>query len=173
IDLVLIDEVAGARDLVVDTTAARKRLAFGEQRAIAAFGEFTGAQAEGAMLILMAETQLRQRIFFGPAFELRRIELRYAFRPQRVVAIGESAVMRELRLDALDPIEQLVTIDRDVDIGGTREDVLHRTQHHAAAIHLADARAPELLEALPRQPEAIGLAVADRRGPIGAHHLGL
>src|SRR5689334_5836981 len=112
------------------------------------------------MLILMAETQLRQRVFLGPALELRGVELGRAVRPQRVVAIGEGAVMREFRLDALDPIEQHVAIDRDVDIGGTREDILHRAKYYAAAIHLADARAPKFLEALPRQPAAIGLAVA-------------
>src|SRR5688572_4546036 len=51
-------------------------------------------------------------------------------------------------------------------------EALELPRHDAAAVVLADARAPELLEALASQPEEIGVERPLRRGPVGAHHFG-
>ncbi len=83
------------------------------------------------------------------------------------------AVVAELRLQPLDDIEDLVAVDRDIDLQRLVGEVAQLAQKHAAAVVLADAGSPELLEALPLQPEEIGRQAAARGGPVAADHFGL
>src|SRR5467141_1976206 len=101
------------------------------------------------------------------------MHLRRSRRADRVVEVGKVAVMAKLRLQPLDDVEDLVTVDRNIDLQRLVGEIAQLAQKHAAAVVLADARSPELLEALPLQPEQIGPQAAARRAPVGADHFGL
>jgi len=72
--------------------------------------------------------------------------------PDRVMYVGEGAVMAVLGAHAVERLEYFVPVDGDVDLGAPGQQVLQLAEHHAAAIVFADAGAPELLEALALEP---------------------
>src|SRR5205807_952035 len=108
------------------------------------------------MLVLMPVAQRSERVVLGPGVEALGMHLRRPRRADRVVEIGKVAVMAELRLQPLDDIEDLVPVDREVDLERLVREVAQLAEKYAAAIVLADARSPEFLEALALQPEQVG-----------------
>src|SRR6266850_80365 len=172
LELVVVDLGAGERDLAVHALPSLERHARREERAIAALGELAGAHAERAVLVLVAVADRGERVLLRPGLERLGIQLRRARGTQLVVEVGEGAIVAVLGAQAVDRIEYFVPIDGHVDVGAARQQVLQLAEDHAAAVVLAHARAPELLEALPAQPEEIGLARALWRGPVGAHDFG-
>src|SRR5205807_2036360 len=125
------------------------------------------------MLGLMPVAQRSERVVLGPGVEALGMHLRRSRRADRVVQIGKVAVMAELRFQPLDDIEDLVPVDREVDLQRLVREVAQLAEKYAPAIILADARSPELLEALALQPEQVGPQAAARRAPVGADHFGL
>src|SRR5205807_8990842 len=125
------------------------------------------------MLVLMPVAQRGERVVLGPGVEALGVHLRRSRRADRVVQIGKVAVMAELRLQPLDDIEDLVPVDREVDLQRLVREVAQLAEKYAAAIVLADARSPELLEAFALQREQVSAQAAARRGPVGADHFGL
>ncbi len=145
--------------------------AFGEERAIAAFARLAGAHADRAVRLAMAEAQRGELLLLRPFLEHLGMELGRALGAQRVVEVGEIGVMAELGLHPFERVEEFVTVERDVDVRGLLGEPAQRTRHDAALVEARDAGAPELLEALALEPQQVGLDIALRRSPVGAHHL--
>ena len=72
----------------------------------------------------------------------------------------------------LDELQQLVPVEPVIELRAQRDDLAAPFDQHAV-LRLAVARAVELLEALPLEPDPVGLGAARGRVEIGPDHLGL
>src|SRR5712692_10350466 len=124
------------------------------------------------MLGLVLVAQRGQSVLLRPGLELVRVDLRRSGRADRVMHVGEGAVVAVLGLQALQRFEEFVALERNIDLKHLFRELLQLPRDHTAAVVLADARAPELLEALPLQPQQVGLQASPGRGPVATHHLG-
>ena len=126
------------------------------------------AVAELAMTFAVLIAQRRQRVVLraarhavvlAPCIERRRIDFFLARQRERVVSVGKSAVMRELGPQPFGNIEHLVAIDAGVDFRKHLGQLLQRAEEQAF-FPAVGAGAPDFLEALQRQPGAVGFARA-------------
>ncbi len=173
-ELVVIDFLAGAPDASVGAGPALQLRAFGIERAVAALGEARRARIflhVGADVVAV----LRERVLLGPDGELVRLDARLARLQEAVIDVGEEAVMRELGMDLVQELAQLVAVDALVELRHHLHQVARELGRHR---HFdrgsGKLRDPDIfLPALALQPQFVGFAVAHGRGPIGAHDLRL
>ena len=113
-----------------------------------------------------------ERFSFGPVLAHERSQRRIAGGAESVVYVGEQAVMVILGVVRLDEFQQLVPVEPVVQLRAQRDDLAAPFDQHAV-LRLAVPGAVELLEALPLEPDAVGLGGARGRVEIGPNHLRL
>ncbi len=155
-ELVVIDLCAGRRDGVGHAAPPQQADAFRKQGAVAAFREETGAFAKSAMFALHRGPPVSDRLVLGPvgnALEPRRADSCVFGSAQRVVGVGEGAVMREFLVQRFESFENVRTGHSLVNGRKIRQQILDGTDKKAARI--AKRRIPDFLTGLTQNPESI------------------
>lgn len=159
-DLVPVDLFAGPGDPVVELSPAREPHSGQVHAAAAAFGEADDGIPAPPEAVSAFVARARKLVVGSPTRQLAGIQ---ALAFQGVVDVGEHAVVRELASQHVCDLQHEVPVDATVD---AREDE-RGLRLEESFLALADAGAPDLLEALTAQGDRVG----DRRA-LGRKQIG-